>query len=124
MKRAHFARAMVAAFGWCIALNAAETKLPLRVVYLGNQATPRATQFIDFLQTRFEQVAERKRQGVDLDSLAPYDVVVLDWSQADDESERAVSPLGPRDEWSKPTLLLGSAGHLLATPWQTIGGAG
>jgi hypothetical protein len=124
MKRVLFAFGMMAALGWGLPGTAGEPRLPLRVVYLGNENTPRATEFVDFLRTRFEQVAERNRDDLDLDSIGAFDVLLLDWSQSDSGSAKAVSPLGSRDRWSMPTVLLGSAGHLLATPWQIIGGAG
>lgn len=119
-----FAFGIVASLSCGLSGFAAEPRLPLRVVYLGNEGKPRAAQFVDFLRDRFEQVSGRNRADLDLKSVADFDVVLLDWSQRDAESEKAVSPLGPRDEWSKPTVLLGSAGHLLATPWEIIGGAG
>jgi hypothetical protein len=115
---------LLAAIGWGVPGMAAEPRFPLRVMYLGNEGTPRATEFIDFLRVRFEQVAAKNRADLDLESVGAYDVVLLDWSQTDTDSEKAVSPLGPRLQWSKPTVLLGSAGHLLATPWEIIGGAG
>ena len=34
------------------------------------------------------------------------------------------SPLGERSRWNTPTVLLGSAGHLLAAPWKVFGGSG
>jgi hypothetical protein len=124
MKSAWWVSGLIAAISWSTIATAAEPRLPIHVVYLGNAGKPRATAFVDFLRTRFEQVTEKNRDDVDLESLRGGDVVLLDWSQRDAESETAVSPLGPRSQWSKPTVLLGSAGHLLATPWETVGGAG
>jgi hypothetical protein len=124
MKSAVWVSGLIAAIGWSAMATAAEPRFPLHVAYLGNAGKPRATEFVDFLRTRFEQVTEKNRDDVDLESLRACDVVLLDWSQQDAEVEKAVSPLGPRAQWSKPTVLLGSAGLLLATPWSTIGGAG
>lgn len=124
MRWALVAFGMIVSSGWSLPAIASEQRLPLRVLYLGNEAKPRATEFVDFLRTRFEHVAARNRDGFDLDAADDFDVVLLDWSQSDTKSDRAVSPLGPRDGWSKPTVLLGSAGHLLPTPWKIIGGAG
>lgn len=104
--------------------TAAGPLLPLKVVYLGSENSPRASEFVDFLQTRFEQVAKRNREGLDLESVSTFDVVVLDWSQHETPLEKAKSPLGPRTNWSKPTVLLGSAGLMMSVPWETIGGAG
>ena len=53
--------------------------------------------------------------------------VLLDWSQSDVDLAKMAeitSPLGPRDQWTKPTVLLGSAGLLLAGPWELIGSYG
>ena len=115
---------LMTAIGWGVPGMAAEPRLPLRVMYLGNEGKTRATEFVDFLRTQFEQVEQRNRDDVDFESVSAFDVVLLDWSQRDTEVEKAVSPLGPRDRWSKPTVLLGSAGLLLATSWEIIGGAG
>jgi hypothetical protein len=124
MKSAAWVSGVIAFIGWSAMATAAELRLPLHVAYLGNAGKPRATEFVDFLRTRFEQVTEKNRDDVDLESLGACDVILLDWSQQDAEVEKAVSPLGSRSQWSKPTVLLGSAGLLLATPWSTVGGAG
>jgi hypothetical protein len=124
MKSALLGLGLFAAVGWGVPATAAELRLPLRVVYLGSEGKARSTEFVDFLETRFEHVAERNRDDVDLDSVREFDVVLLDWSQTDTDAQKAVSPLGPRAQWSTPTVLLGSAGLLLATSWETIGGAG
>ena len=125
MKHSLLTLGIIAAIGWASPSGmAAEPRVPLKVVYLGNEGTPRAAEFVDFLRTRFEQVGERKRDDLDLESVGAFDVVLLDWSQSDTPLEKAVSPLGPRADWSKPTVLFGIAGLLLATSWDTIGGAG
>jgi hypothetical protein len=125
MKFALLAFGLIAAVGWGMPGMAEEPRLPLRVMYLGNEGKTRATEFVDFLRTQFEQVEQRNRDDDDdFESVGAFDVVLLDWSQRDTEVEKAVSPLGPRDRWSKPTVLLGSAGLLLATSWEIIGGAG
>ena len=40
------------------------------------------------------------------------------------DSDKYSSPLGNLDAWNTPTVLLGSAGHLIAGPWYVVGGAG
>jgi len=50
--------------------------------------------------------------------------VLLDWSQSDSQLAKTPSPLGKIEEWSTPTVLLNSAGLLMAGQWQIIGGAG
>jgi hypothetical protein len=104
--------------------TAADGLLQKRIIYIGNAKTPRAQAFDEFLRSRFSEVTIVDRQTFVPSSAAKADVVVLDWSQDDTDSANAKSPLGPREEWSTPTVLLGSAGHLLASPWKIIGGSG
>jgi hypothetical protein len=44
--------------------------------------------------------------------------------KTDKDIRKAKSPLGKLEGWNRPTVLLGSAGLLLAGQWQNIGGAG
>jgi hypothetical protein len=107
---------------------------PQRVLYVGNRGSPRAGEYARFLAEHFARVDVADRDGFDPGSAAAADVVVLEWSQQDARPdgrmefpypERALrSPLGERAGWFSPTVLLGSAGHLLAAPWQVHGGSG
>jgi hypothetical protein len=108
--------------------------LPQRVLYLGTADTTRTREYAAFLGARFARVQTANRDaGVPADA-AQADVVILDWSQGDAQRagrfefpypERDLkSPLGSRDAWVKPTVLIGSAGHLLAACWQVHGGSG
>lgn len=98
--------------------------LPLHVLYLGNTGTQRAEAFESFLREHFVEVSVARRDAFNPAAADDADVVLLDWSQRDTNSREAASPLGPRGDWEKPTVLLGSAGHLLASPWEVIGGTG
>jgi hypothetical protein len=118
------------------AADDAGQKGPLKVLYVGNTNTERGRSYARFLGEKFTLAGAADRKTFNPGSLPEVDVVVLDWSQSD--IDRGVysarkpsgwesdlkSPLGERSRWSKPTVLLGSAGHLLAAPWQVIGGAG
>jgi hypothetical protein len=109
---------------------------PLRVLYVGNTGTDRGRSYAKFLGENFALAGASDRRTFDPSSLPDMDVVVLDWSQGDiDHSSRSArnpagpesdlkSPLGERSRWTKPTVLLGSAGHLLAAPWRVVGGSG
>ncbi len=106
----------------------------LRVLYVGNANTQRGQSYARFLRERFKLVNAAERESFDPRSAAAADVVVLDWSQSDVHRPERVnaahsesglkSPLGERSRWDKPTVLLGSAGHLLAAPWKVFGGSG
>ena len=129
--------AMALAFaGPAIAADDVSRTRPLRVLYVGNKETDRGRSYAKFLGEKFALVGASDRRKFDPSSLPDVDVVVLDWSQSDvDFSSRLMrnpagpesdlkSPLGERSRWTKPTVLLGSAGHLLAAPWKVVGGSG
>jgi hypothetical protein len=95
-------------------LFASDALLPQRVLYLGHRARD------------FEPLPEKyfaKLEFVPLDEFKPsqakdFDVVLLDWSQSGTTRGNWLegSPLGKREEWNKPTVLLGSAAlHPLTT---------
>ncbi len=108
------------------------TKQPLRVLYLARNDEARQSAFTEFLAANFVQSAAMPRDQFKPEMAAPYDVVLVDWSQMEIHDPNAAwdaprtysSPLGDRAQWSTPTVLLGSAGQILAGPWETIGGAG
>jgi hypothetical protein len=108
------------------AAEAIEAVLPLHVLYVGNAKSPRADDYLGFLRKHFKQVtgADRERFDPSARAAKDADVVLLDWSQSETDVRKAKSPLGKREDWSRPTVLLGSAGLLLAGQWQLIGGAG
>ena len=89
-------------------LFASETLLPQRVLYLGH----RAADFEPFLKQHFTEVKSVSRDEFKPAQARDFDVVLLDWPQS--ETARGLrthdSPLGKREDWDKPTVLLGSAG--------------
>jgi hypothetical protein len=112
----------------CVAiarLQAAELK-DLSVLYIGDGDSPRAESFKKLIApetARYESVA---RVGFNPTHAEKYDVVLLDWPQSElaRHDRQGKSPLGNRAEWTKPTVLLGSAGLNLAIAWQMRGGSG
>jgi len=102
-------------------LSAAES-VPLRVFYIGQ----RGGEFYPFLKGHFATVTAVAFQSITPAQVAAYDVVLLDWPQSG--STRGAwldgSPLGKREDWHKPTVLLGSAGLNLAVAWKLHGGSG
>jgi len=102
---------------------AAAEPLPLRVLYVGNDRD-RAADYEAFLKQHFAKVTTTRRDGFDTAAARDADVVLLDWSQSEGPVDKAVSPFGKLEDWSKPTVLLGSAGLFLAGQWQLVGGAG
>jgi hypothetical protein len=94
----------------------------LKVLYVGE----RTTEFVAFLKHNVAEVQSRDRHGFNPADAAPFDVVLLDWPQGEEtrEMRKLTSPLGARDAWNRPTVLLGSAGLNLAVSWKLKGGTG
>lgn len=99
----------------------------LKVLYAGDRDSSRATHFQGFLKHNVGRIEVVARDSFKSSDAEEFDVVLLDWPQSDSarndrKSER--SPLGERALWSKPTVLLGSAGLNLAVVWKVRGGSG
>ncbi|HTD86679.1 MAG TPA: hypothetical protein VK850_08885 [Candidatus Binatia bacterium] len=114
-------------------LGAASASEPVRgldqikVLYLGDPGNSRTTYFQGFLKHNVGRIDVASREGFKPSDADEFDVVLLDWPQSgstreDWKNER--SPLGERDAWNKPTVLLGSAGLNLAVVWKVRGGSG
>ena len=78
----------------------------LKVLYVG---TERAGAYVDFLKDKVGKVESLSRVAFKPADAEPFDVVLLDWPQGPDtrEMRKLSAPLGTRDAWSKPTVLLG-----------------
>ena len=98
----------------------------LKVLYVGNATSARAADFKAFLNTNVARVEVANRAGFDPSKASQFDVVLLEWSQSDSRGEfpPKKSPLGERNAWTKPTVLLGSAGLHMAIVWDVHGGFG
>jgi hypothetical protein len=107
---------------WSAVATAAETALPQRVLYVG----PRAAEFGPFLKDHFTGAETAELRQFKPEEAANFDVVVLDWPQGGDMRSKWEngSPLGRREDWNKPTVLVGSAGLNLAVAWKVHGGSG
>jgi hypothetical protein len=95
----------------------------LKVLYVGSE---RASAYVGFLSGKVAQIEAKRRDAFEVRDAAAFDVILLDWPQGEEtrEMRKLKSPLGGRDEWEKPTVLLGSAGLNLAVAWKLKGGSG
>jgi hypothetical protein len=98
----------------------------LKVLYIGEPDTPRAQHFTGFVGKNVGQIEAASRKDFKPADADQFDVVLLDWPQSASarEERSGRSPLGGRAAWSKPTVLLGSAGLNLAVVWKVRGGSG
>ena len=105
--------------GWTHAAELAE----LKVLYVGSE---RASDYATFLKGKVAMVESKSRESFQPKDAERFDVVLFDWPQgeATREMRKLKSPLGAREEWNKPTVLLGSAGLNLAVCWKLKGGSG
>ncbi len=105
------------------------TRLPakdlseLSVLYVGSERT---AEFVPFLKQNVVRVESRDRHNFNPSDAASFDVVLLDWPQNEESRDmrKLTSPLGARENWGRPTVLLGSAGLNLAVAWKLKGGTG
>ena len=99
----------------------------LKVLYVGEsgeEADPaRAEGFRRFLEERFREVKVTDHDAFRRADAEWADVVVLDWFQGMTEG-RPAAPIGKREDWNRPTVLIGSAGLMLAMSWDVLGGSG
>ena len=111
-------------FGMLATVSAGEDELrELKVLYVGSE---RASAYVGFLSGKVAKFEAKSREAFEVRDAAAFDVVLLDWPQGEEtrEMRKLKSPLGARDEWEKPTVLLGSAGLHLAVAWKLKGGSG
>jgi hypothetical protein len=104
-------------------------KIALNVLYAGNPGSPRAKDFVSFLQQQFARVGETSYEKLKPDDAKGYDVVVFDWTsiyprdkngKIDDKLGSLHSPKSPQlgPEFNRPAVLIGAAGGSLAGHFQ------
>ena len=113
-------------FGTLVAsAQSADTKSDLKLLYVADGTSQaRATAFESFLNERFGEVAAADHQSFQPAAARAADVVILDWSMAKGDMPPSDSPLGERADWSRPTVLLGTAGLHHSCAWEVAGGSG
>lgn len=93
----------------------------LKVAFVGTPDSARSRAYASLIEQGFGSVVSLDRSSVTRVALEGIDVVVLDWNQQD---RGDAHPLGSREEWDLPTVLLGSAGLNTAIHWDVRGGSG
>jgi len=123
MNRNHVTRLLILTALWLAAtLAPAKDLSELKILYVGHERTD---ELVAFLKPNVAAVESRDRATFNPADAAAFDVVVLDWPQTGQANfPPKKSPLGERGQWTKPTVLLGSAGLNLAVIWKLKGGVG
>lgn len=95
----------------------------LKVLYVGAERT---STYANYLKDKVGHIETANRAAFKSADAEPFDVVLLDWPKGPDTRDKRnlIPPLGARDAWRKPTVLLGSAGMHLAVAWKIKGGMG
>jgi hypothetical protein len=83
---------------------------PLRILYAGEVDHPRTTEFVDFLKTRFAEVATIAFADLSTQTAADSDVVVIDIPGSDMETFRRISL---PERFDRSTILVGINGARL-----------
>jgi hypothetical protein len=109
-----------------LALQATAADLKkLSVLYIADGDDARIEAFKKLLETHVGKYEITKRKGFDPAKAQSFDVVLFDWHQGNTQAEwKQPCPLGERNVWNKPTVLLGSAGLNVAVVWEVRGGGG
>lgn len=119
-------RFAVGLLGFALAASSLSAKplSELRVLFVGDAGSVRASEFSAFLQPNVGVIRVADRDHFQPAEAEDFDVVLLDWHQGGDLSALTKNPLGERAQWHNPTVLLGSAGLLTAVTWRVRGGSG
>jgi hypothetical protein len=107
--------------------KAADSKLPLAVLYAGCPGTEREKNFVAFLRSHFARVESIVLGDVSMDTAAAFDVVVADWKERYKYVDGvAKGYAGGISSWSlpqrftKPVVMVGAVGGEIV-PWSKIG---
>jgi hypothetical protein len=95
----------------------------ISLLYVGSERT---WEVLPFLKKNVGHAEVRDRHRFKPADAAGFDVVMLDWPQKGNHEDikNLHCPLGARENWIKPTVLLGSAGLFVAVSWNLEGGIG
>ena len=118
--------AFVSAALCCTVAVRADDKIDLKVLYAGNSASERATDFTEFLEKHFTGVTAMDFAKFKESDADGHDVVIFDWTsiynrddsgKIDNKSGSLISmPPSPRlsQNFARPTILIGAAGGQVA----------
>ena len=95
-------------------VDTASPKIDLRVIYFGHPQTPRARDFVEFLEKHFSKVGQGDLDTFRESDAAGYDVTILDYDELKVVNNRIQMPKTVvSKQYIRPTVTIGATGALV-----------
>ena len=95
-------------------VDTASPKIDLRVIYFGHPHTPRAKDFVGFLEEHFSKVGQGDLDTFRESEAASYDVTILDYDQLKVVTNHIQMPkIIVSKQYSRPTVTIGATGAMV-----------
>ena len=96
-------------------VDTASPKIELRVIYFGHPQTPRAKDFVGFLEKHFSKVGQGDLDTFRESDAAGYDVTLLDYDELKVVNNRIQMPKTVvSKQYIRPTVTIGAMGALVS----------
>jgi hypothetical protein len=94
--------------------DAASPKIELRVLYFGHPHTPRAEDFVGFLEEHFSKVGQENLDTFRESEAAGYDVTILDYDELKVVTNHIQMPkIIVSKQYNRPTVTIGATGAMV-----------
>jgi len=95
-------------------VDTALPKIELRVIYFGHPQTPRAKDFVGFLEEHFSKVGQGNLDTFRESEAAGYDVTILDYDELKVVTNHIQMPkIIVSTQYNRPTVTIGATGALV-----------
>jgi hypothetical protein len=96
-------------------VDSASPKIDLRVIYFGHPQSPRARDFVGFLEMHFSKVGQGDLDTFRESDAAGYDVTLLDYDELKVVNNRIQMPKTVvSKQYIRPTVTIGAMGALVS----------
>ncbi len=121
MKRNYLSILLIVSMGLCCIASSSgnpetehEKKIALHLLYVGHPKTPRAADFVSFLEKHFKQVNIADLDTFTEKTIKDCDVAIIDYSGLVIKGHAIMSPRIPfKSDYSRPIMTVGAAGALV-----------
>ena len=95
-------------------VDTALPKIELRVIYFGHPQTPRAKDFVGFLEEHFSKVGQGNLDTFRESEAAGYDVTILDYDELKVVTNHIQMPkIIVSTQYNRPTVTIGATGAMV-----------